>query len=82
MNKFGLPKDMVGALDYVAPEVFKVSNPEAAKMVKASQKTGTYDYKVDVWMVSDWMCVFHSCLIFVRVSYLCAGTTTKWMCGW
>ncbi|KAF5828478.1 kinase-like domain-containing protein, partial [Dunaliella salina] len=52
VNMFGLPKDMVGTLDYVAPEVFKVTSPEAQKQIKAGKQSGTYDYKVDVWMVS------------------------------
>jgi len=69
VTKFGLPKDMVGALDYVAPEVFKVTSPEAQKQIKAGSQSGTYDYKVDVWMVGG-----------VRVCCVCV--TTKWICGW
>lgn len=33
VSKFGFPKDMVGTLDYVAPEVFKLTSPEHAKQV-------------------------------------------------
>eukprot|EP00983_Pelagomonas_calceolata_P044961 1139507-Pelagomonas_calceolata.AAC.4 len=31
--------------------VFKVTSPEAQTQIKAGKQSGTYDYKVDVWMV-------------------------------
>mmetsp|Transcript_9250 Transcript_9250/g.22910 ORF Transcript_9250/g.22910 Transcript_9250/m.22910 type:complete len:797 (-) Transcript_9250:542-2932(-) len=51
VSKFGFPKDMVGTLDYVAPEVFRLTSPEHAQQAKAGLASSTYDYKVDVWML-------------------------------
>ncbi|KXZ49127.1 hypothetical protein GPECTOR_23g56 [Gonium pectorale] len=42
----GYPKDMVGTLDYVAPEVFVLNGPNAKQ-----QEVTHYDYKVDIWGV-------------------------------
>ncbi len=51
VTQFGYPRDMVGNLDYVAPEVFRLSTPEHKELVKQGLATNTYDYKVDIWMV-------------------------------
>ncbi|PNW73286.1 hypothetical protein CHLRE_14g626466v5 [Chlamydomonas reinhardtii] len=46
VNRYSYPKDMVGTLDYVAPEVFVLNGPNAKQ-----QQVTHYDYKVDIWGV-------------------------------
>ncbi|GLI67659.1 hypothetical protein VaNZ11_011910, partial [Volvox africanus] len=46
VNRYSYPKDMVGTLDYVAPEVFVLNGPNAKQ-----QDVTHYDYKVDIWGV-------------------------------
>ncbi len=49
MTKFGAPRDMVGTLDYVAPEVFRLSTPDAQQLARQGAVAGCYDAKVDIW---------------------------------
>eukprot|EP00798_Chlamydomonas_sp_ICE-L_P022135 gene22135-29197_t len=48
VTRYGLPADMVGSLDYVSPEVFKIA--QGAQSGKGFQSRH-YDYKVDVWQI-------------------------------
>ncbi|KAL6751406.1 kinase-like domain-containing protein [Haematococcus lacustris] len=51
VTKYGFPKDMVGSLDYVAPEVFRLNSQEQQALAKVGQALSTYDYKADIWML-------------------------------
>ncbi|GAX81927.1 hypothetical protein CEUSTIGMA_g9355.t1 [Chlamydomonas eustigma] len=53
VTRVGYPKDLVGDLDYMAPEVFILNNTEGLfkERIKSVYPEGstTYDYEVDIW---------------------------------
>lgn len=54
VSRVGYPKDLVGNIDYMAPEIFILNNGEGLfeEQIRAEYPDIlTYDYKVDIWQV-------------------------------
>ncbi|KAG1676544.1 hypothetical protein FOA52_000087 [Chlamydomonas sp. UWO 241] len=60
VTRVGYPKDLVGTLDYMAPEMFIFNNSEAASdprvQVAYPEPINSYDQKADIWQVGVLMC--------------------------